>query len=86
MKELNEVLSGAWQFGESRPHQFLNEIIDSLTGLHKQDDPPWLLQLGHHFLQGVRAKHLGALRLIGQEVINFGDCPIKSTDLERQGA
>lgn len=86
MKQLKEVLPDERQLGDGRPHQFLNEIIDGLTGLHKQDDPPWLLQLGHHFLQGVSAKHLGALRLISQEVINFGDCPIKSTDLEGQGA
>ncbi|TKC36113.1 hypothetical protein EI555_017546, partial [Monodon monoceros] len=60
-------------------YQFFNKI-DIQDSLHKQDDSPRLLQLGDHLLQGVSTNHLGAFCLIGQEIINFGDYPIKSTD------
>lgn len=75
-------MSSSWE--QRWPHQFLNEIVNSLTGLHKQYDPPGLLQLGDHLLQGVSTDHPGSLRLTGQEGIDFGDCPIKSADLKGQ--
>ena len=62
-------------------NQFINEVIHSLSGLHQQDDPSGLLQLGHHVLKGLCSDHLGALCLILQEVVHLGHGSVVGTDL-----
>lgn len=62
-------------------HQFINEVVHSLSGLNQQDDPPGLLQLGHHVLQRLCSNHLRALRLILQEVVHLGHSAVVGTDL-----
>lgn len=61
--------------------QFVDEVIHSLSGLDQQDDPPGLLQLAHHVLQRLCSNHLGALRLVLQEVVHLGHGSVVSTDL-----
>lgn len=61
--------------------QFVDEVVDSLSRLDQQDDPPGRLQLGHHVLQRLGANHLGALRLILQEVVHLGHGSVVSADL-----
>lgn len=62
-------------------HQFINEVVHSLSSLDQQDDPPGLLQLGHHVLKRLCSNHLGALCLILQKVMHLGNGPVVSTDL-----
>lgn len=62
-------------------HQFVNEVIHSLPSLDQQDDPPGLLELGHHVFQGLCSNHLGALGLVLQEVMHLGHGTVVSADL-----
>lgn len=62
-------------------NQFINEIIHSLSSLDQQDDPPGLLQLGHHVLQGLGSDHFGALSLVLQEVVDLGHSSVVGADL-----
>lgn len=62
-------------------NQFINKIIHSLAGLNQQDDPPGLLQLGHHVFQRLGSDHLGALRLVLQEVVHLGHGSVVGADL-----
>lgn len=68
-------------------NQFVNEVVHSLSSLNQQDDPPGLLQLGYHVLQRLSSNHLGALRLIFQEVVHLGHSSVVGADLleERLG-
>ncbi len=47
----------------SVPH-LLDEVVHRLPRLDQQHDPPGLLQLGRHLLQGVRTDHFRPLRLV----------------------
>lgn len=62
-------------------YQFINEIIHSLSGLDQQDDPPGLLQLGHHVFQGLGSDYFGALGLVAQEVVDLGHRSVVGADL-----
>lgn len=44
--------------------QLVYEVVHRLSSLDQQDDPPGLLQLGHHVFQGLGSDHLGAFSLI----------------------
>lgn len=67
-----------------RAYQFINEVVHGLAGFDQQDDPPGLLQLGHHVLQRFGSDHFGTLRLILQEVVHLGHGSIVGTDLQRE--
>lgn len=68
-------------FWHNTTHQFINEVVHRLSSLDQQDDPPGLLQLGHHVLERLCSNHLGAFCLILQKVMHLGDGPVVSTDL-----
>lgn len=68
-------------FLHNTTHQFINEVVHRLSSLDQQDDPPGLLQLGHHVLKRLCSNHLGAFCFIPQKVMHLGDGPVVSTDL-----
>ena len=51
--------------------QLLDEVIHRLAGLDQHHHAPWRLEFGDHFFNRMRAKHLGALGFVGEEVINL---------------
>lgn len=62
-------------------HQFVDEVVHRLPSLDQQDDPPGLLQLGHHVLQRLGSDHLGAFGLVLQEVVHLGHGSVERAHL-----
>jgi len=57
-----------------------NEVVDGLAGLDEHHDLAGTLQLLAELLDRVSANDLGALGLVGQEVVNLGDGSVVGAD------
>lgn len=76
-----DAVSKLWPSSGLTAHQLVNEVIHSLSSLDQQDDPPGLLELGHHVFQRFCSNNLGALSLVLQEVMHLGHGTVVSADL-----
>lgn len=59
-----------------------NEVVDGRAGLDQHHDLARALQLLAELLNRVSANNLGALGLVGQEVVNLGDGSVVGADGE----
>lgn len=59
-----------------------NEVVDGRAGLDQHHDLARALQLLAELLDRVSANNLGALGLVGQEVVNLGDGSVVGADGE----
>lgn len=59
-----------------------NEVVDGRAGLDQHHDLARTLQLLAELLDRVSANNLGALGLVGQEVVNLGNGSVVGTDGE----
>lgn len=70
--------------GYEPTNQLVYEVVHRLSSLDQQDDPPGLLQLGHHVFQRLGPDHLRAFSLIVQEVVHFGHCTVVGANLRQR--
>ena len=55
----------------------LDEVVDGLAGLDQQHHAARLLEAPHQLLDRLRADDLGALGLVGKEVVDLGDSAVE---------
>src|ERR1700734_3444044 len=60
----------------------IDHLVNGVARLHHQHYAPRFLQQAHQLFYGVRAHNLRALRFICNEVVDFGNSPVKHGHLE----